>query len=88
MKWRALLLVYTHFFNGIKILLYFNKLTKGLDESKKVQILDRCEQATTKYKNIQKNRWVSLLIDTRTNTDRDYTYAEAVTITGTARTIR
>jgi len=38
-----------------------------------------------KYRNIRKNSCVSVLIDTRTNTDRSYMQAEAVTVMGIAR---
>lgn len=41
-------------------------------------------RSTRKYKNILKNKKVSLLIDTRTNTDRDYLNAESVIILGEA----
>ena len=44
--------------------------------------------ATTKYRNIVKNSRVSLLVDTRKNTEGDYAAAEAITITGTARPVR
>jgi nitroimidazol reductase NimA-like FMN-containing flavoprotein (pyridoxamine 5'-phosphate oxidase superfamily) len=43
---------------------------------------------TRKYKNILKNKNVSLLLDNRTNTTRDYLGAEAVTILGKARAVR
>jgi len=45
-------------------------------------------RATRKYRNILKNSRVSLLIDTRTNTPKDYMQAEAVTLLGNARPIR
>ena len=45
-------------------------------------------KATRKYRNILKNPRVSLLIDTRTNTPKDYMKAESVTILGNARPIR
>jgi heme iron utilization protein len=45
-------------------------------------------KATRKYRNILKNSHVSLLIDTRTNTPKDYMKAESVTILGNARPIR
>jgi general stress protein 26 len=45
-------------------------------------------KATAKHRNILKNSRVSLLIDTRTNSDSDYIGAEAVTITGTAMPMR
>lgn len=45
-------------------------------------------KSTQKYKNILKNRCVSILIDTRSNTEKDYTDAEAITILGNAHPIR
>ncbi len=45
-------------------------------------------KSTRKYENILKNRRVSLLIDTRSNTERDYMGAESVTILGNAYPIR
>lgn len=45
-------------------------------------------RTTQKYRNILQNPRVSLLIDTRTNTQRDYLSAEAMTIVGTAHPIR
>lgn len=43
---------------------------------------------TRKHQNMKKNPNVSLLIDTRSNTKRDYLSAEAVTIMGKAQTVR
>lgn len=43
---------------------------------------------TRKYRNIIQNHNVSLLIDTRSNSSRDYLEAEAVTATGWARPVR
>ena len=43
---------------------------------------------TRKYKNILKNNHVSLLIDTRSNTEKDYMSAEALTILGNAFPVR
>jgi hypothetical protein len=43
---------------------------------------------TSKYKNILKNRNVSLLIDTRSNSARAYMKSEAVTILGAAVPVR
>jgi hypothetical protein len=43
---------------------------------------------TTKYRNILKNRNVSLMIDTRSNTTKGYMQSEAVTILGTASPLR
>jgi general stress protein 26 len=45
-------------------------------------------KATAKYRNILKNSRVPLLIDTRKNSDSDYTSAEAITIAGTAKLVR
>jgi len=45
-------------------------------------------KSTKKYKNIVKNKQVSLLIDTRTNTEKDYLGAESVTIMGIAKPVR
>ncbi len=43
---------------------------------------------TQKFKNILRNRRVSLLIDNRRNTDEDYMSAESVTIMGTAQPVK
>jgi len=43
---------------------------------------------TTKYSNILKNPNVSLLIDTRENTDKDYLSGEAFTVIGKAVALR
>jgi nitroimidazol reductase NimA-like FMN-containing flavoprotein (pyridoxamine 5'-phosphate oxidase superfamily) len=43
---------------------------------------------TTKYKNMLKNRKVSLLIDSRKNTAKGYMASEAVSIMGTASAVR
>jgi nitroimidazol reductase NimA-like FMN-containing flavoprotein (pyridoxamine 5'-phosphate oxidase superfamily) len=43
---------------------------------------------TRKYKNILKNNHVSILIDTRSNTKRDYMKAESLTILGNAIPVR
>ena len=43
---------------------------------------------TQKYKNILKNNRVSLLIDTRSNTEKDYMSAESLTILGNAKPVR
>ena len=45
-------------------------------------------QKTRKYKNILKNNKVSLLIDTRANTEKDYMSAESLTILGNAKPVR
>lgn len=51
-------------------------------------ILFATPRRTSKYRNIRKNSHVSLLIDTRSNTERDYLQAEAITISGTAAPVR
>ena len=43
---------------------------------------------TQKYRNILNNSRVSLLIDTRSNTSRDYMSAESLTILGYAKPVR
>jgi uncharacterized pyridoxamine 5'-phosphate oxidase family protein len=43
---------------------------------------------TQKYKNILKNNRVSILIDTRSNTKKDYMSAESLTILGYAKPVR
>ncbi|MEJ2104915.1 MAG: pyridoxamine 5'-phosphate oxidase family protein [Ignavibacteriaceae bacterium] len=43
---------------------------------------------TQKYKNILKNNRVSLLIDTRSNTEKDYMSAESLTVLGNAIPVR
>ena len=43
---------------------------------------------TLKHRNMKKNPNVSLLIDTRSNTKKDYMSAEAVTLMGKARMVR
>ena len=45
-------------------------------------------RGTRKYKNIVQNEQVSLLIDTRSNSERDYLGAESVTILGIAKPVR
>jgi hypothetical protein len=52
------------------------------------QIVFATPRGTTKVRNIRANPRVSLLIDTRTNSAKDYAGAEAVTIFGPAREIR
>jgi nitroimidazol reductase NimA-like FMN-containing flavoprotein (pyridoxamine 5'-phosphate oxidase superfamily) len=51
-------------------------------------ILFATPKKTTKYRNIMKNRKVSLLIDTRSNSDKGYMRSEAVTILGTAHSVK
>jgi nitroimidazol reductase NimA-like FMN-containing flavoprotein (pyridoxamine 5'-phosphate oxidase superfamily) len=43
---------------------------------------------TQKYKNILKNNRISLLIDTRSNTEKDYMSAESLTVLGHAIPVR
>lgn len=43
---------------------------------------------TTKYRNILRNRRVSLMIDTRSNSPRGYLESEALTVIGEARVLR
>ena len=45
-------------------------------------------KTTNKYRHIQKNKHVSLLIDTRKNTDSDYRKAETANLIGTAKPIK
>jgi heme iron utilization protein len=45
-------------------------------------------ESTSKYRNILKNSRVSLLIDTRSNTEKDYMSAESITILGNARSVK
>ena len=52
------------------------------------EIIFATPRRTAKYKNILKNKRVSLLIDTRSNTNKDYMNAESITIVGSARPIR
>jgi heme iron utilization protein len=51
-------------------------------------VLFATPKTTRKYRNILTNPRVSLLIDSRTNTPKDYMKAESVTILGIARLIR
>lgn len=51
-------------------------------------ILFATPRRTRKYSNIRKNGHVALLIDTRSNTQRDYLQAEAITVIGTATPVR
>jgi nitroimidazol reductase NimA-like FMN-containing flavoprotein (pyridoxamine 5'-phosphate oxidase superfamily) len=51
-------------------------------------VLFATPKGTRKYRNILKNPRVSLLIDTTTNTPKDYMKAESVTMLGNARPIR
>lgn len=46
------------------------------------EIVFATPKSTQKYKNILKNRRISILIDTRSNTEKDYIEAEAITILG------
>jgi hypothetical protein len=51
-------------------------------------ILFPTPKKTTKYKNIIKNKNISLLIDTRSNSVRGYMESEAITILGCASPVR
>jgi uncharacterized pyridoxamine 5'-phosphate oxidase family protein len=51
-------------------------------------VLFTTPKTTRKYRNILKNPRVSLLIDTRTNTPKDFMKAESVTMLGNARPLR
>ena len=45
-------------------------------------------KATRKYRNMMRQRFVSILIDNRSQTPEDLSHAEAVTLVGTAKTLR
>lgn len=66
---------------------YTSLIAFALSADKK-GILFITPKKTRKYKNILKNNRVSLLIDTRSNTGKDYMKAEAITILGNAFTVR
>jgi uncharacterized pyridoxamine 5'-phosphate oxidase family protein len=66
---------------------YTSLIAFALSTDKK-GILFITPKKTRKYKNILKNNRVSLLIDTRSNTGKDYMKAEAITILGNAFTVR
>ena len=51
-------------------------------------ILFATPKKTGKYRNIMKNRKVSIMIDTRSNSARGYMQSEALTILGTAIPVR
>ncbi|MDQ7788224.1 MAG: pyridoxamine 5'-phosphate oxidase family protein [Thermodesulfovibrionales bacterium] len=51
-------------------------------------VLFATPRSTRKYKNVIANNRVSLLIDTRSNTDRGYLQAESLTILGKAHPVR
>jgi len=52
------------------------------------EVIFTTPKSTRKYRNILKNKHVSFLIDTRTNTAEDYMVAESVTILGNALPMR
>jgi nitroimidazol reductase NimA-like FMN-containing flavoprotein (pyridoxamine 5'-phosphate oxidase superfamily) len=52
------------------------------------EIVFASPRGTAKYKNMLKNKRVSLLIDTRSNTRKDYMKAESLTVIGFAHSIR
>jgi heme iron utilization protein len=45
-------------------------------------------RGTQKYRNMIRNKYVSLLIDTRSNTSGDYKETEAITIIGNAKALK
>ncbi len=51
-------------------------------------IIFAAPKSTRKHKNILRNKRVSLLIDTRSNTTKDYMGAESITILGDARPVK
>ena len=66
---------------------YTSMIAFALSSDKK-GIIFITPQKTRKYKNILKNNRVSLLIDTRSNTEKDYMSAESLTILGNAFSVR
>ncbi|MFH1703869.1 MAG: pyridoxamine 5'-phosphate oxidase family protein [Nitrospirota bacterium] len=66
---------------------YTSMIAYALSPDKK-GIVFATPQKTQKYKNILKNNRVSLLIDTRSNTEKDYMSAESLTILGNAIPVR
>lgn len=53
-----------------------------------MEIIFATPKDTQKYRNILNNRNVAILIDTRSNTERGYLGAEAVTVLGAAHPVR
>lgn len=66
---------------------YTSMITFALSPDRK-GIIFITPRKTQKYKNILKNNHVSLLIDTRSNTEKDYLSAESLTILGNAFPVR
>ena len=66
---------------------YTSMIAYALTPDKK-GIVFATPRKTQKYKNILKNNRVSLLIDTRSNTEKDYMSAESLTIIGNAKRVR
>jgi heme iron utilization protein len=66
---------------------YTSMIAYALTPDKK-GILFATPRKTQKYQNILKNNRVSLLIDTRSNTEKDYMSAESLTILGNAIPVR
>jgi len=66
---------------------YTSMIAYALSPDKK-GIVFATPRKTQKYKNILKNNRVSLLIDTRSNTEKDYMSAESLTILGNAIPVR
>lgn len=53
-----------------------------------MEVIFATPKNTQKYRNILNNRSVAILIDTRSNTERGYLGAEAITLLGTAHSVR
>ncbi len=66
---------------------YTSMIAYALTPDKK-GIVFATPRKTQKYKNILKDNRVSLLIDTRSNTEEDYMSAESLTILGNAMPVR
>ena len=66
---------------------YTSMIAYALTPDKK-GIVFATPKKTQKYRNILKNNRVSLLIDTRSNTEKDYMSAESLTILGNAIPVR
>ena len=66
---------------------YTSLVAYAFDHQEKV-FLFLTPRKTTKFNNILKNPNVSLLIDTRENTDKDYLSGEAFTVIGKAMPLR
>ena len=66
---------------------YTSMIAYALTPDKK-GIVFATPRETQKYENILKNNRVSLLIDTRSNTEKDYMSAESLTILGNAMPVR